>query len=176
MKHVDMTFPAFADNAITLGRLADALLGRIGDPQGYEQSIDVAETLDEQDGNDRDRVEVLTDDIVCELSVAGYEVGFDFETRVWAVQPKPVPAAKVWTLTFVAVDTECYAEGPDARVSVWRSRAAALDAAKALYLSWTGDDELDEDLFRQLDAGIDGQIERGSFDLSVSIEEKEIGA
>lgn len=174
-KRIEMMFPVFADNAITFGRIADALLGRIGDPEGYEESIVRAEREDEAADDGSDRVEVLTDDILCELAVAGYSVSFDFDTRCWRVDRKEVPA-KVWTLATVYVDRECYAEGPEVLVSAFRSRESAIEAAKVWWLAWTGDDEVDEELDGDLARDGYACVERGAFDVTISIEEKEIGA
>lgn len=84
----------------------------------------------------------------------------------------------VWVLSIVAVDTECYAEGPDVSVWVYGSMDAAVQDAQAWYIRWTGDDGEEEPqtghVLRMLEEGRFVSVERGSMDVEIAIREREV--
>ena len=84
----------------------------------------------------------------------------------------------VWVLTIIAVDRECYAEGPDVRTLVYGYVDDAVKYAQDWYVRFTGDDAEDEPetphVLTTLQMGRYISLERGNMDLEISIREKPV--
>lgn len=85
---------------------------------------------------------------------------------------------QVFILTTTVVDTDCYAEGADVNVMAYGTFERAVEAGLSWYVDFTGDDDevqfeladIERDLKR--DSSVD--IERGRYDLTITVSQRAV--